>query len=52
MISLDNNQLTFGASGGDVQVNYTSNNPISRESIILRQDGVDNWIDAKVVKKR
>ena len=50
MISLDNNQLTFGASGGDVQINYTSNNPISRESIILRQDGVDNWIDAKVVK--
>ena len=51
MISLDNNQLTFGASGGDVQVNYTSDNPISRESIILRQDGVDNWVDAKVVKK-
>lgn len=50
MISLDNNQLTFGASGGDVQINYTSNNPISRESIILRQDEVDNWIDAKVVK--
>ena len=50
MISLDNNQLTFGASGGDVQVNYTSNNPISRESIILRQDEIDNWIDAKVVK--
>ena len=50
MISLDNNQLTFGASGGDVQINYTSNNPISRESIILRQDGVDNWVDAKVVK--
>ena len=50
MISLDNNQLTFGASGGEVQVNYTSNNPISRESIILKQDAVDNWIDAKVVK--
>ena len=50
MISLDNNQLTFGASGGDVQINYTSNNPISREGIILKQDGVDAWIDAKVVK--
>ena len=51
MISLDNNQLTFGASGGEVQVNYTSNNPISREAIILKQDGVNNWINAKVVKK-
>ena len=51
MISLDNNTLTFEASGGEVQVNYTSNNPISRESVILRQDGVDNWLDAKVVKK-
>ena len=51
MISLDNNTLTFEASGGEVQINYTSNNPISRESIILRQDGVDNWLDAKVVKK-
>ena len=50
MISLDNNQLTFGASGGDVQVNYRSDNPISREAIILRHDGVDNWVDAKVVK--
>lgn len=50
MISLDNNQLTFGVSGGDIQVNYTSNNPISREAIILRQDGVDAWIEAKVVK--
>ena len=46
MISLDNKQLTFEASGGDIQINYTSNNPISRESIILKQD----WLDAKVVK--
>ena len=50
MISLDNNQLTFGASGGDVQINYTSNNPISREAIILKQDGVDAWVEAEVVK--
>ena len=47
MISLDNNTLTFGASGGDVQVNYTSNNPISREAIILKY----TWLDAEVVKK-
>ena len=47
MISLDNNQLTFGASGGDVQVNYTSDNPISREAIILK----NVWVDAKVVKE-
>lgn len=47
MISLDNNQLTFGASGGDIQINYTSNNPISREAIILKHD----WVDAKVVKQ-
>ena len=46
MISLDNNQLTFEASGGDIQINYTSNNPISREAIILKHD----WLDAKVVK--
>ena len=47
MIILDNNQLTFGASGGDVQVNYTSDNPISREAIILK----NTWVDAKVVKE-
>ena len=47
MISLDNNTLTFGASGGDVQINYTSNNPISREAVILKY----TWLDAKVVKK-
>ena len=47
MISLDNNQLTFGASGGDVQINYTSDNPISREAIILK----NTWVDAKVVKE-
>ena len=47
MISLDNNQLTFGASGGEVQVNYTSDNPISREAIILK----NTWVDAKVVKE-
>lgn len=47
MISLDNNTLTFGVSGGDVQINYTSNNPISREAIILKY----TWADAKVVKK-
>ena len=46
MISLDNYILTFEASGGDIQINYTSDNPISNEAIASTPD----WITAEVTK--
>lgn len=47
MISLDNYILTFEASGGDLQINYTSDNPISKEAISSTPD----WITAEVTKE-
>lgn len=47
MISLDNYILTFEASGGDIQINYTSDNPISKEAISSTPD----WITAEVTKE-
>ena len=46
MISLDNYILTFEASGGDIQINYTSDNPISNEAISSTPD----WITAEITK--
>ena len=46
MISLDNYILTFEAAGGDIQINYTSDNPISKEAITSTPD----WITAEVTK--
>ena len=47
MISLDNYILTFEAAGGDLQINYTSDNPISKEAISSTAD----WITAEVTKE-
>ena len=47
MISLDNYILTFEAAGGDLQINYTSDNPISKEAISSTED----WITAEVTKE-
>lgn len=47
MISLDNYILTFEATGGDLQINYTSDNPISKEAISSTAD----WITAEVTKE-
>ena len=47
MISLDNYILTFEAAGGDLQINYTSDNPISKEAISSTPD----WITAEVTKE-
>ena len=47
MISLDNYRLTFDASGGDIQINYTSDNPISNEAIASTAD----WINAEITKE-
>ena len=47
MISLDNYILTFEAAGGDIQINYTSDNPISKEAISSTAD----WITAEVTKE-
>lgn len=46
MISLDNYILTFEAAGGDLQINYTSDNPISKEAITSTPD----WITAEITK--
>ena len=46
MISLDNYILTFEAAGGDIQINYTSDNPISNEAISSTAD----WITAEITK--
>ena len=47
MISLDNYILTFEAAGGSLQINYTSDNPISKEAISSTAD----WITAEVTKE-
>lgn len=47
MISLDNYRLTLEASGGSIQINYTSDNPISNEDIAQAPD----WIDAVITKE-
>ena len=47
MLSLDNYRLTFEASGGSIQINYTSDNPISNEDIATAPD----WIDAVITKE-
>lgn len=47
MISLDNYILTFEAAGGALQINYTSDNPISKEAISSTAD----WITAEVTKE-
>lgn len=47
MISLDNYILTFEASGGSIDINYTSDNPISQEAIASTQD----WIDTEIYKE-
>ena len=47
MLSLDNYRLTFEASGGSIQINYTSDNPISNEDIAP----APAWIDAVITKE-
>ena len=46
MITLDNYRLTFEASGGVIDINYMSDNPISNEAISSTPD----WIGAEVFK--
>lgn len=47
MISLDNYILTFEASGGVIDINYTSDNPISKEAIT----SVPEWIGTEIYKE-
>ena len=47
MISLDNYRLTFEASGGVIDINYTSDNPISKEAITSAPD----WIGTEIYKE-
>lgn len=47
MISLDNYILTFEASGGVIDINYTSDNPISKEAITSAPD----WIETEILKE-
>lgn len=47
MISLDNYILTFEAAGGVVDINYTSDNPISKEAITSGPD----WIGTEIFKE-
>ena len=47
MISLDNYRLTFEASGGTIDINYTSDNPITDEAIT----SVPDWIETQIYKK-
>ena len=47
MISLDNYILTFEASGGAIDINYTSDNPISNEAITSDVD----WIGTEIYKE-
>ena len=47
MISLDNYRLTFEASGGVIDINYTSDNPISNEAIT----SVPDWIGTEIYKE-
>ena len=47
MISLDNYRLTFEASGGTIDINYTSDNPIIGEAIT----SVPDWIETEIYKE-
>lgn len=47
MITLDNYRLTFEASGGVIDINYTSDNPISKEAIASAPD----WIGTEIYKE-
>lgn len=47
MISLDNYILTFEAAGGVIDINYTSDNPISNEAISSTPD----WIGTEIFKE-
>lgn len=47
MLNLDNYRLTFEATGGSIQINYTSDNPISNEDIAP----APAWIDAIITKE-
>ena len=47
MISLDNYRLTFEASGGTIDINYTSDNPITNEAIT----SVPDWIETQIYKE-
>ena len=47
MISLDNYILTFEAAGGVIDINYTSDNPISNEAVTSDAD----WIDYEIFKE-
>ena len=47
MISLDNYRLTFDASGGTIDINYTSDNPITDEAIT----SVPDWIKTEIYKE-
>ena len=47
MISLDNYRLTFEASGGTIDINYTSDNPITNEAITSAPD----WIETQIYKE-
>ncbi len=47
MLSLDNYRLTFEASGGSIQINYTSDNPLSNEETA----STPAWIDAVITKE-
>ena len=47
MISLDNYRLTFEASGGTIDINYTSDNPITDEAITSAPD----WIETQIYKE-
>ena len=47
MLNLDNYRLTFESSGGSIQINYTSDNPLSNEDIAP----APAWIDAVITKE-
>ena len=47
MISLDNYRLTFEASGGTIDINYTSDNPITDEAIT----SAPGWIKTEIYKE-
>lgn len=47
MLSLDNYRLTFEASGGTIDINYTSDNPITNEAITSTPD----WIQTEIYKQ-
>ena len=47
MISLDNYRLTFDASGGTIDINYTSDDPITNEDIT----SVPDWIKTEIYKE-